>query len=321
MSTETTDAGRHTVPDAYGFTRYGGPETQAFLELPKPVPGPGELLIAVYAAGVNPVDWKVRAGMHREFLHLDLPAVLGREAAGVVEEVGEGVTGFSVGDPVFGSSAAGCGGYARFAVLTADRTAPKPAAVSFTDAAALPIAAGTGYDAVGLLGLAPGESLLILGVGGGVGVAAAQIAREAGVAVVGTAAAAKREFVASLDATAVPYDSGHVAEELKAALPQGPDAILDLVGGDALDGVAALIRPGCRILTVADPGTAARFGARPLTRNSSPRTLTELARRVAAGLLDPRVHRVFPFEEAEAALREVESGHAWGKVVLEMRRD
>ncbi|WP_306664869.1 alcohol dehydrogenase catalytic domain-containing protein [Streptomyces sp. Rer75] len=140
------------MPDAYGFTRYGGPETQAFLDLPKPVPGPGELLVAVYAAGVNPVDWKVRAGMHRGFLHLDLPAVLGREVAGAVEEVGEGVTGFSVGDPVFGSSAAGCGGYAPFAVLTADRTAPKPAGVSFTDAAALPIAAGTGYDAVGVLG-------------------------------------------------------------------------------------------------------------------------------------------------------------------------
>lgn len=307
------------MPDAYGFTRYGGPETQAFLDPPKPVPGPGELLIAVYAAGVNPVDWKVRAGMHRDFLPLDLPAVLGREAAGVVEEVGEGVTGFSVGDPVFGSSAAGRGGYARYAVLTADQTAPKPTEVSFTDAAALPVAAGTGYDAVDLLGPAPGETLLILGIGGGVGVAAAQIARAAGVSVVGTAATAKREFVTSLGATAVPYDSGHFGEELKAALPEGPDMILDLVGGAALDGVAALIPPGCRVLTVADAETTARFGARPLTRKSSPRTLTELARQVAAGRLDPRVSRVFPFEEAEAALREVESGHPWGKVVLEMR--
>ncbi|MFF3371537.1 NADP-dependent oxidoreductase [Streptomyces sp. NPDC002680] len=307
------------MPEAYGFTGYGGPEMQRFLDLPKPVPERGELLVEVCAAGVNPVDWGVRAGLHRAFLHLDLPAVLGREVSGVVERLGAGVEGFAVGDPVFGTSARGCGGYARFALLTASQTALKPAAVSFTDAAVLPVAAVTAYDGVNRLAPTAGETLLILGIGGGVGVVAAQLARAAGARVVGTASAAKREFVESLGAVAVDYDSDDLGKQLKADLPNGVDAILDLVGGEALDSVSAVLSANCRILSVAASGTAARFGAGPLSRDSSTTTLTELARLVADGRLDPQVRGVFRFEEAEAALREVESGHPWGKVVLDMR--
>lgn len=292
---------------AYGFTDYGGPETEAWLDLPAPEPGPGEILVAVGAAGVNPVDWKIRAGMHRAFHPLALPAVLGREVAGVVARIGDGVTGFAVGDAVFGSGDGG--GYAELCVLPAGRAAHKPAAVSFTDAAALPVAAGTAYDAVAQLGLGAGDTLLILGIGGGVGVAAAQLARAAGVTVLGTASAAKRTFVESLGATAIPYDTADLA------LPDRVDAILDLAG--ALRDVASLITPGCRALTVADAKTAAELGARPLSRRSSTTTLTELGRRVARGALDPLVRSVFSFDEAGVALRAVESGHAWGKVVIE----
>ncbi|MFJ2197377.1 NADP-dependent oxidoreductase [Streptomyces violaceusniger] len=308
-----------TVTDAYGFTAYGGPDVERFLDLPLPSPGPGELLIEVHAAGVNPVDWKVRDGMHRSFLPLDLPAVFGREAAGVVVELGPGVEGFAVGDAVFGSSARGCGGYATHAVLTADFTIPKPEGLSFTDAAALPVAAGTAYDSVRGLDMTAGETLLILGVGGGVGVAAAQLATSEGVSVVGTASRAKRDFVASLGATPVPYDSDDTADRLAAALPNGADAVLDLVGGDTLDTVSALMSPDCRVLTVAGPDTAARFGARPLSRGNRAQTLGELARRVQDGGLRPHVREIFPFAEAPSALRAVETGHPWGKVVLEMR--
>lgn len=307
------------MPDAYGFTAYGGPEVQRFLDLPKPVPGPDELLVTVYAAGVNPVDWGVRAGMHRAFLPLGLPAVLGREASGVVERLGEGVEGFAVGDPVFGTSFRGSGGYARHALLTASQTAHKPREVSFTDAAVLPVAAVTAYDGVRQLGVAAGETLLILGIGGGVGVVAAQLAREAGVSVVGTASAAKGEFVESLGATAIDYDGADFGKRLAAALPNGVDAIFDLAGGTALDSVSAVFSPGCRVISAADPGTAARYRAGSMSRTSSTATLTELARRVAEGRLDPQVRQVFPFAEAEAALREVESGHPWGKVVLDLR--
>ncbi|MEU8874284.1 NADP-dependent oxidoreductase [Streptomyces javensis] len=307
------------MDNAYGFTAYGGPEGERFLDLPLPSPEPGELLIEVHAAGVNPVDWKVREGMHRSFLPLELPAVFGREAAGVVVGLGSGVEGFAVGDAVFGSSARGCGGYAHHAVLTADFTIPKPEGLSYTDASALPVAAGTAYDSVRGLQVTAGETLLILGAGGGVGAAAAQLAVSDGVSVVGTASRAKREFVSSLGATAVPYDGDDAADRLAAALPNGADAVLDLVGGDALDTVSGLISPGCRVLTVAGPDTAARFGALPLSRGNRAETLGELARRVQDGRLNPHVREIFPFAEAPTALRAVESGHPWGKVVLEMR--
>ncbi|RLV75389.1 NADPH:quinone reductase [Streptomyces rapamycinicus NRRL 5491] len=307
------------MDNAYGFTEYGGPDVERFLDLPLPSPGPGELLVEVYAAGVNPVDWKVREGMHRSFLPLGLPAVFGREAAGVVVDLGPGVEGFAVGDAVFGSSARGCGGYAHHAVLTADFTIVKPDGLSYTDAAALPVAAGTAYDSVRGLEVTAGETLLILGAGGGVGVAAVQLAASEGVSVVGTASGAKREFVSSLGATAVPYDGDDTADRLAAAVPSGADAVLDLVGGDALDTVSGLMSPGCRVLTVAAPKTAARFGARQLSRGNRAETLAGLARRVRDGRLDPHVREVFPFAEAPAALRAVESGHPWGKVVLEMR--
>ncbi|MGX9884633.1 NADP-dependent oxidoreductase [Streptomyces sp. NPDC002276] len=371
------------MPAAYGFTAYGGPQVQRFLDLPTPVPGPGELLVEVRAAGVNPVDWKVRSGMHRTFLHLDLPAVLGREAAGTVVQLGPGVDEFAVGDPVFGSTDRGCGGYAHHALLTARRTAPKPADISWTDAAVLPVAAGTAHDAIEQLAPKPGESLLILGVGGGVGVVAAQLARQAGVLVSGTAATAKREFVESLGvtaipydgndfstrlrktlpdgadpipgsgdmtdttqlaqdarafvtgtaataerefveslgATAIPYDGNDFSTRLRKTLPDGADVILDLVGGDALRSVVPVMSLGCRILTVADAETAARFGARPLSRESTTESLAGLARRVADGRLDPMVRSVFRFENAAAALRAVESGHPWGKVALDLCGD
>lgn len=197
--------------------------------------------------------------------------------------------------------------YAELAVLPAARTAHKPAAVSFTAAAALPVAAGTAYDAIGQLGLTAGETLLILGVGGGVGVAAAQFARVAGVSVIGTASAAKREFVESLGVTVLPYDAGPVEYP-------GADAVLDLVGAAALR--AAVLAPGCRVLTVADHATAEELGARPLSRRSTRQTLDELALRVADGRLDPRVRAVFSFGQAAEAVRTVESGHSWGKTVL-----
>src|SRR5882757_1163804 len=143
------------MPTAYVYTELGGPEHESFAELPRPVPGPGQLLIAVRAAGVNPVDWKRRTG-YRPIgaSQLPLPAVFGSEAAGVVEEIGEGVTGFAVGDEVFGTP--DTGGYAQFTLLPAAVTAHKPAGVSWADAASLAVAAATAYDALDQLALPAG---------------------------------------------------------------------------------------------------------------------------------------------------------------------
>ncbi|GAA5016851.1 hypothetical protein GCM10025734_66920 [Kitasatospora paranensis] len=201
---------------AFGYRAYGGPENQEFFDRPVPDPRPGRLLIAVRAAGVNPVDWKIRNG----WLGTDapLPRALGVEAAGVVERVGAGVEGFAVGDEVFGVTLDG--GYARHAQLDAAEAAHKPPGVSFAAAAALPVAAATAYDAVEQIALEPGRTLLVLGVGGGVGSAAAQIARARGVHVVGTAADRNRGYVEELGATQVRYGEG-VADRIRAAAPEG----------------------------------------------------------------------------------------------------
>ncbi|MFD9130271.1 NADP-dependent oxidoreductase [Kitasatospora sp. NPDC059571] len=298
---------------AFGYRAYGGPENQEFLDRPVPDPGPGQLLIAVRAAGVNPVDWKIRNGWLGT--SAPLPRVLGVEAAGVVQRVGAGVTGFVPGDEVFGVAAAG--GYAEHTLLDADATARRPAGVSFARAAALPVAAATAYDAVEQLALEPGRTLLVLGVGGGVGSAAAQIAVARGVRVVGTAADRSRAYVEELGAVQVRYGEG-VADRIRAAAPDGVDGLLDLIGGEDLREAAAVLADRTRLVSTADPETAAALGGSAVRRSSGPAALDGVAELVATGALDPRVTATYPLERAAEALAEVESGHARGKLVLVM---
>ncbi|WP_104819550.1 NADP-dependent oxidoreductase [Kitasatospora sp. MMS16-BH015] len=296
---------------AYAFTAFGGPDGQAFVERPVPVPGVGELLVEVRAAGVNPVDWKVRRGLlGRE---VPLPHVFGGEVAGVVRGLGDGVAGFAVGDPVFGRPLAG--GYAEHTLLAAGEAARVPDGVSAVQAAALPVAAGTAYDALAQLGLAAGETVLVLGVAGGVGSVAAQLARRAGLVVLGTASEGKRAYVESLGARAVAYGED-VAERVRAAAPGGVDGLLDLVGGDDLRAVAPLLRPPGRLVSTVDPVTAVELDGAFVRRTHGAETLVALAALVAAGELDPMVGQTYPLAEAGRALAEVEAGHARGKVVL-----
>jgi NADPH:quinone reductase-like Zn-dependent oxidoreductase len=303
------------MPKVFRFTDYGGPETQEFVDLDKPVAGPTELLVRVKAAGVNPFDFKLRSGMFKDFLPRELPSEFGSELSGVVEQIGEEVEGFAVGDEVFGSPAPGHGAFSEYTVTSAAGTAHKPAQVSFTDAATLPIAAATGYDGVEQLGLSRGQTLLITGIGGGVGVVAAQIARDRGIAVFGTASEAKRALVESLDATWIRYGDG-VADRIRELLPDGVDAIFDLVGGDALRAVAGLVKDPAKLITAADPVTAGEFGGALLSRERSVRVLDLIARLVAEGKLDPHVNEVLSFDDAVQAMAAVESGHALGKVVI-----
>ena len=303
------------MPTAFGFSRYGGIDVQEVLDVERPAPGAGELLVAVRAAGVNPVDWKIREGYLAEVMPLDLPAVLGREVAGVVEEVGQDVDGFSVHDEVLGTVAPGSGGYAEYTLVTASAATKKPPQVSFTDAAALPVAAGTAYDAIGQLALGEGESLLINGIGGGVRVAAAQLARDLAVFVLGTGSEEKRELTEAMGATLVPYGDG-VADRVREIMPNGVDAILDLVGGDALRSVADLVSDRSRLLTTTDPDAAAEVGGGGVERDGSGAVLAEIVALVAEGKLDPHVSDVVPLDRAAEALASVESGHTRGKVVI-----
>ncbi len=295
---------------AYGFTAVGGPEHQAFLDVPVPVPGPDELLVRVRAAGVNPGDWRLREGAYGT----QPPAVLGREVAGTVEQVGPGVTGFAPGDEVFGGCPGMVGGWAGLAIVTASFAAHRPDAVPPADAAALPVAAGTAYDTLTCLDLPRGATLLVNGAGGGVGVAIVQLARARGITVIGTASPGKHGLLASYGAVPVAYGDG-VLDRLRAF--GRIDAVFDLVGGPALRTVAELGAP--ELASVADKGLAQQLGGIEIVRDRSTAVLTELARLVAAGQLDPHVTEVHPFDDAAAALAAVENGHASGKVVLQIR--
>jgi NADPH:quinone reductase-like Zn-dependent oxidoreductase len=306
------------MPKAYVYTAHGGPEVEAFLDLPRPVPAPGQLLVAVHAAGVNPVDWKRRTGyLPSGGVPQPLPALFGSEVAGVVEQVGDGVTGFGVGDAVFGNPLDG--GYAEFALLNAAATAHKPAALSFVDAATLPVAAATAYDGLVQLGLPAGATLLITGVGGGVGVAAAQLAIHDGLRVIGTASAAKKQFVEALDVVHVEYGDD-VADRVAAAAPQGIDGIYDLVGGADLRAVAGLLADRSKLISGADRGAVAELGGAPVARARTSEVLDQVAALVVAGVLRPFVTQTFSLDDAPQALRAVEAGHALGKIVIEVVR-
>lgn len=298
---------------AYGYSEHGGPETQDFLDLPEPAPGPAELLVAVHAAGVNPFDVKIRSGAFGG----ELPAVFGREVSGVVRAIGQDVDSFAVGDEVLGVVAPGSGGFAELAVLTAATTVPKPPQVSFPDAATLSVAGATAYDALRQLGLSTGQTLLVNGIGGGVGVVAAQLARDAGLMVVGVGSESKRALAESLDATLIPYGDG-VADRVREILPDGVDAILDLVGGDSLRAVAGLAGSKA-IVSTADPDTAAEVGGAYVERVPGGASVAALAALVADGKVDPHVRDLLPLDEAAAAIASVEAGHPLGKVVVQVR--
>jgi NADPH:quinone reductase-like Zn-dependent oxidoreductase len=302
---------------AFGYRTNGGPDVQEFLELPMPSPLPDELLVEVRAAGVNPVDWKIRSGMFGTAKEGELPAVLGSEVSGVVREVGKDVTGFAVNDEVFGTVAPGSGGFAEYTIVPANAAAAKPPQVSFTDAATLGVAAATAYDGVMQLELKEGQTLLVNGVGGGVGVAAAQLARDMNINVIGTASEDKRALVESLGATLVPYGAG-VADRIRALLPDGVDAILDLAGGDGLRSVVELLADRSKLVSAGDPETTAALGGRMIERDRTSRVLGVVAELVADGKLDPHVEDVRPLADAAEALAAVEVGHARGKVVIEV---
>jgi len=301
---------------AFGYNSNGGPDVQEFLDIDMPSPLPDELLVEVRAAGVNPVDWKLRSGMLGPTSPQDLPAVMGSEVAGVVRAVGKDVEGFSVNDEVFGTVAPGSGAFAEFTLMPATATAKKPAQVSFTDAATLGVAAATAYDGVTQLNLREGQTLLINGVGGGVGVAAAQIARDLGVNVIGTASEDKRELVESLGATLVTYGDG-VVDRVRELMPDGVDAIFDLAGGDGLRAVAELVADRDKLISAGDFQNTPELGGHMVERDRTSRVLDLVGALVADGKLDPHVEDIRPFADAAEAVAAVEIGHARGKVVID----
>ncbi|MFF3122589.1 NADP-dependent oxidoreductase [Streptomyces sp. NPDC057908] len=299
---------------AVQFTEYGGPEVLRVVEREVPRPGPGTVLVEVRAAGVNPLDWKLRSGAVAATMPVEFPAVPGGDVAGVVRDVGEGVSDFVAGDEVFGSI--GAGGYAEFVVAPAAQLARKPASVSWEIAAGLPVAVNTAYQALDDLGVKAGETLVVDGAAGGVGSVAVQIARHLGATVIGTASARNHAYLRSLGAEPVLYGEG-VAERIRAIAPHGADAAFDTAGKGSLPALVDVTGGPERVVTIADH-RAEEHGVRFVFAGAG--ALRERLERASAlaenGELTLSVARTYTLSEAADAHRESEGGHVRGKLVI-----
>ena len=292
------------------FSRFGGPEVLEIVDLPDPHPGPGQVRIAVRAAGVNPSDWKKRAGL----MDPELPQTMGYEAAGVVDELGEGVADVAVGDRVFGLSAEGAA-QAELAVLSF--YAPIPPSLDFAGAAALPAAVETATRALDQLGAGSGSTLLINGASGSVGSAAVQLALARGVRVIGTASPANHDYLRSLGAEPVAYGEG-LAGRVRALAPDGVDAALDVAGSGVLPELIELAGGPEHVVTIADFGGAQEYGVRFSSGDAgrAVHALAGIGELIESGRFSLPVAQTFPLAEVAAAHRAGENGHVRGKLVL-----
>ncbi|GAA3569599.1 NADP-dependent oxidoreductase [Amycolatopsis ultiminotia] len=296
------------------YTEYGGPEVLHVVDRKVTDPGPGEVRIAVRAAGLNPLDWKIRTGAMAAMRPVEFPVVPGMDVAGVVEQIGAAVTEFRPGDEVLGTTAQGS--FAEYVLAETGTLAKKPAGLSWDSAAALPVVATTAYRVLNLLELKPQETLLIDGVAGGVGTIAVQLAAKRGLTVIGTCREDNHEYVRSLGATPVSYGDG-LADRVRAAAPQGVDAALDASGRGSLPTLVELTGDAGRVIAIA--GRPAVPGVRFSAGNDGevPGSLAEAAELAARGELKLPVHsEPFSAEGAAELHRRSETGHTRGKLVL-----
>jgi NADPH:quinone reductase-like Zn-dependent oxidoreductase len=296
------------------FSEYGGPEVLRVADVEEPHPGPGQIRIAVRAAGVNAIDWKARSGMLREVMPATFPVIDGREAAGIVDEVGPEVRGVAIGDEVFGFTVGGAA--AEYAIL--DDYAGKPASLSWQEAGGLPVAVETSVRVFTVLGgVHEGQTLVINGAAGGVGTAAVQLARVRGARVIGTASEPNHEFLRSLGAEPTTYGPG-LAERVRAIAPDGADLGFDTAGKGGVRELIELTGDPARVASIADWG-AADLGIKVTGGAGAERAveaLAEAAELIDAGRFSLPVAQAFRFAEAAEAHRVSEEGHVRGKLVL-----
>jgi NADPH:quinone reductase-like Zn-dependent oxidoreductase len=298
---------------AVTYSEYGPADVLRVADVEEPHPGAGQIRVEVRAAGVNPVDWKARSGAMRDVMPVSFPAIDGREAAGVVDEVGAEVSGVAVGEEVFGFAAGGAA--AERAIL--DDFARKPAGMSWEQAAGLPVAAETSVRVFTVLGgVTEGQTLVIDGAAGGVGVVAVQLARARGARVIGTAGEHNHEFLRSLGAEPTTYGEGLV-ERVRALAPGGVDLAFDTAGQGGVADLITLTGDPARVATIADFAAGA-LGVK-VTGGSDFRATEALAEAAAlfdAGRLQLWVAHTYAFADAAEAHRVSQDGHVRGKLVL-----
>lgn len=295
------------------FFEPGGPEVLRVAEVPDPTAGPGQVRVRVRAAGVQPFDVAVVAGQIHRQADPTVPTIPGNEFAGVIDEVGEGVDGFVVGDEVLGYGT--LNSCRELLAVPADQVVAKPASMPWEVAGGFSAGAQTAHIALAEIGVGSGDTVLIHGAAGAVGSIAVQLSRLRGATVIGTARAAQHDHVRSLGAIPVSYGADFV-ERVRSLAPGGIDAAVDGVGGHALDATLELVKDRGRILTLVDHGKAAELGIRVTPFARSAARLAELAGQYAAGQLSFHVMATYPLAQAADALRAYQAGNIRGKIVI-----
>jgi len=311
---------------AIAIKEFGGLDKLRLMDLPVPEIRPGEILVKVRAAGVNPVDWKIREGYLKDLFSHQFPVILGWDAAGVVEGVGNGVRRFKSGDEIFAycrKPVVHGGAYGEYILLEEEHAAIKPKNISFEEAASIPLAALTAYQSLFVAAkIQAGETILIHAAAGGVGGFGVQLAKDHGAVVWATASGRNKEYVQDLGASkVVDYTQEDFGKAIRSQYPAGVDAVFDCIGGEVLQKSAEIVKEGGRLISIVDDPTGlARDDIHKEFVFVAPNStqLAELARMVEQGRLKTHLSQVFPFglKEARKAHELSESGHTRGKMVL-----
>lgn len=309
---------------------FGGPEKMMLREISQPVPDDDEVLIRIAYAGVNPVDWKIREGMMEKIFPHNFPLILGWDASGTIEQVGRNVAPSRIGEFVFAycrqyGTPVEHGTYAGYIAVPAPMAVPAPANLNPAQAAAVPLPALTAWQGLCVAGeLRAGETVLIIGGGGGVGSMAIQIARHAGARVLTATSVGNHAFVASLGAhAAIDYRSEPLDDTLRSLAPGGVDLVFDCVGGTYLTDGLRLLRPGGRLVTIAgapDEKYAAKLGvtAKRIVTTANPAQLQDVSELLAARKLMPPAVQEMHLHEVALAHAMSKAGHVRGKIVLKI---
>jgi NADPH:quinone reductase-like Zn-dependent oxidoreductase len=304
------------MPRAVRYDHYGAVDVLNVVDVERPSPGPGEVLVRVKAAGINPGEASIREGMLHERWPATFPSGQGSDLAGVIEELGEGVDGWSVGDEVIGFTERRAS-QAELVVVEAGNLTARPAGVSWEAAGALFVAGATAYAAVRAVALEPGDTVVVSAAAGGVGSLAVQLARNADANVIGIAGEANHAWLREHGVQAVSYGDG-LAERIRELAGGKVDAFIDTFGGGYVELALELGVAPDRIDTIIDFEAAQKYGVKTEGNAfaASAEVLAELARLIDAGELEVPIARTFPLEQVRDAYTELERRHTRGKIVL-----
>jgi NADPH:quinone reductase-like Zn-dependent oxidoreductase len=300
---------------AVQFDRYGDVDVLEVVEVPDPVPGTGEVLVRVRAAGINPGEAAIRSGALQQRWPATFPSGQGSDLAGVVERTGPGTEQWQPGDEVIGFTN-NRASQAELVVVEADNLTPRPSAVSWDAAGALFVAGATAWAAIRAVGASAGDAIVISGAAGGVGTIAVQLARDAGATVIGLAGEPHHPWLREHGAIPVTYGEG-VAERVRAAAGR-VDALIDTFGSGYVEMAIDLGVTPERVDTIVDYGAAARYGAKTdgSAVGASAAVLAELAQLIADGRLEIPIAHAYPLGQVRDAYRDLERRHTLGKIVL-----